>query len=149
EQIARPPVDLDIGSGVRYREPPLERDGVTLVISQAGETIRWRRCVTPAAGSRRSPPPSRRRSVCVWQLLFPLFEKSYRGGLLCRSYPVAICRRPGHLGHTAPIGGRRRCPKGHRLKKGSRSSNFGWPDWLESVPSAKEQMQAMEIGCEQ
>src|SRR5207249_2827465 len=31
--------DLDIASEFRYREPPLDRDGVTLVISQSGETL--------------------------------------------------------------------------------------------------------------
>src|SRR5215470_7521993 len=39
EQVAPLPVDLDIGSEFRYREPPLDRGGVTLVISQSGETL--------------------------------------------------------------------------------------------------------------
>src|SRR6266404_4236158 len=39
EQVARLPVDIDIASEFRYREPPLDRDGVTLVISQSGETL--------------------------------------------------------------------------------------------------------------
>ena len=39
EQVARLPVDLDIASEFRYREPPLDRGGVTLVISQSGETL--------------------------------------------------------------------------------------------------------------
>ncbi|SFL66336.1 glutamine--fructose-6-phosphate transaminase [Loktanella salsilacus] len=38
EQIARLPVELEIASEFRYREPPLPRDGVTMVISQSGET---------------------------------------------------------------------------------------------------------------
>ncbi|WHQ68785.1 glutamine--fructose-6-phosphate transaminase (isomerizing) [Methylorubrum extorquens] len=38
ETLARLPVEIDVASETRYREPPLERDGLTLVISQSGET---------------------------------------------------------------------------------------------------------------
>ncbi|GJD94532.1 glutamine--fructose-6-phosphate transaminase (isomerizing) [Methylobacterium iners] len=38
EKLARLPVEIDVASEARYREPPLERDGLTLVISQSGET---------------------------------------------------------------------------------------------------------------
>ncbi len=38
EQIARVPVDVDIGSEFRYREPPLPEGGLALFISQSGET---------------------------------------------------------------------------------------------------------------
>ena len=38
EILARLPVEIDVASETRYREPPLERDGLTLVISQSGET---------------------------------------------------------------------------------------------------------------
>lgn len=39
EQLARLPVDFDIASEFRYRGAPMPRDGVTIVISQSGETI--------------------------------------------------------------------------------------------------------------
>jgi glucosamine--fructose-6-phosphate aminotransferase (isomerizing) len=39
EQIAGLPVDLDIASEFRYREPILEDDGLALFISQSGETL--------------------------------------------------------------------------------------------------------------
>ena len=39
ESLARLPVDLDIASELRYREPPLEPGGMALQISQSGETI--------------------------------------------------------------------------------------------------------------
>ena len=39
EQIARQPVELDIASEFRYREAPLPDGGVSLFISQSGETI--------------------------------------------------------------------------------------------------------------
>ena len=39
EQVARLPVDFDIASEFRYREAPIPGDGVTIVISQSGETI--------------------------------------------------------------------------------------------------------------
>ena len=38
EQTARVPVEIDIASEFRYRAPPLTKDGVTLFISQSGET---------------------------------------------------------------------------------------------------------------
>ena len=38
EKVARLPVELEIASEFRYREPPLAAGGVTMVISQSGET---------------------------------------------------------------------------------------------------------------
>ncbi|MCD1623873.1 glutamine--fructose-6-phosphate transaminase (isomerizing) [Citromicrobium bathyomarinum] len=38
EQFARVPVDIDVASEFRYREPPLEKGGLALFISQSGET---------------------------------------------------------------------------------------------------------------
>jgi glucosamine--fructose-6-phosphate aminotransferase (isomerizing) len=38
ESLAKLPVDIDVASEFRYREPILEKDGLTLVISQSGET---------------------------------------------------------------------------------------------------------------
>lgn len=38
ERYARLPVDVDVASEFRYREPPLEKDGLALFISQSGET---------------------------------------------------------------------------------------------------------------
>jgi glucosamine--fructose-6-phosphate aminotransferase (isomerizing) len=39
EQIARQPVEIDVASEFRYREAPMPDNGVTIVISQSGETI--------------------------------------------------------------------------------------------------------------
>jgi glutamine---fructose-6-phosphate transaminase (isomerizing) len=38
EQLARVSVDIDVASEFRYREPPMSPGGVTVVISQSGET---------------------------------------------------------------------------------------------------------------
>lgn len=38
ETIARIPVELDIASEFRYRQPPMPKDGISLFISQSGET---------------------------------------------------------------------------------------------------------------
>jgi glucosamine--fructose-6-phosphate aminotransferase (isomerizing) len=38
ERFARLPVEVEIGSEFRYREPPLEPGGLTLLVSQSGET---------------------------------------------------------------------------------------------------------------
>src|SRR5262245_18154487 len=39
EQVARLPVEIDIASEFRYRAAPMPKDGVTLVVSQSGETV--------------------------------------------------------------------------------------------------------------
>ncbi|MGU3537611.1 glutamine--fructose-6-phosphate transaminase (isomerizing) [Methylobacterium sp. A54F] len=38
ERLARLPVEIDVASEARYREAPLDKGGLTLVISQSGET---------------------------------------------------------------------------------------------------------------
>ncbi|VAW17094.1 Glutamine--fructose-6-phosphate aminotransferase [isomerizing] [hydrothermal vent metagenome] len=38
EKYARLPVDVDVASEFRYRQPPLQKDGVAMFISQSGET---------------------------------------------------------------------------------------------------------------
>ena len=38
ERYARIPVEIDIASEFRYREPPLQKDGLALFVSQSGET---------------------------------------------------------------------------------------------------------------
>ncbi len=38
EQIARLPVDIDVASEFRYREPPIQKGTVALFVSQSGET---------------------------------------------------------------------------------------------------------------
>ena len=38
EQLAQLPVDIDVASEFRYREVPMKKDGLSLVITQSGET---------------------------------------------------------------------------------------------------------------
>ena len=38
ERYAKLPVDIDVASEFRYREPPLDKDGLSVFISQSGET---------------------------------------------------------------------------------------------------------------
>lgn len=38
EQLARLPVDIDVASEFRYREAPMAKGGLTIVVSQSGET---------------------------------------------------------------------------------------------------------------
>ena len=38
ERYARLPVEIDVASEMRYREPPLPKDGLALFVSQSGET---------------------------------------------------------------------------------------------------------------
>ena len=39
ESLARLPVEVDIASEFRYREPPLPEGGVCIAVSQSGETV--------------------------------------------------------------------------------------------------------------
>ncbi len=45
ERFARLPVDIEVASEFRYREPPMERGGLTLFISQSGETADTLACL--------------------------------------------------------------------------------------------------------
>jgi len=45
ERFARLPVEIDIASEYRYRDPPVERDGLTIAISQSGETADTLACL--------------------------------------------------------------------------------------------------------
>ncbi|MBN9087659.1 MAG: glutamine--fructose-6-phosphate transaminase (isomerizing) [Reyranella sp.] len=39
EQLARLPVEAEVASELRYREPPMPKDGVCIAVSQSGETV--------------------------------------------------------------------------------------------------------------
>ena len=39
EQLARLPVEVEVASELRYREPPMPEDGVCIAVSQSGETV--------------------------------------------------------------------------------------------------------------
>ena len=39
EQLARLPVEVEVASELRYREPPLPEGGVCIAVSQSGETV--------------------------------------------------------------------------------------------------------------
>ncbi|MHB1102584.1 MAG: glutamine--fructose-6-phosphate transaminase (isomerizing) [Devosia sp.] len=54
EKYARLPVDVDVASEFRYREPPLERGGLSLFISQSGETADTLAALRYCAGQGQS-----------------------------------------------------------------------------------------------
>src|SRR5262249_57796814 len=39
EKLARLPVEVEVASELRYREPPLPEGGVCIAVSQSGETV--------------------------------------------------------------------------------------------------------------
>ena len=45
ERFARIPVEIDVASEYRYREAPVDRDGLTIAISQSGETADTLACL--------------------------------------------------------------------------------------------------------
>jgi glucosamine--fructose-6-phosphate aminotransferase (isomerizing) len=48
ERFARLPVEVDVASEFRYREPPIEKGGLTIFISQSGETADTLACLRHA-----------------------------------------------------------------------------------------------------
>lgn len=55
ETFARVPVDIDVASEFRYRDPVLEEGGLALFISQSGRPqIRWRPCAIARKMARQS-----------------------------------------------------------------------------------------------
>ena len=48
ERLARLPVDIDVASEYRYRDAPLPKNGVTIVVSQSGETADTLACLRHA-----------------------------------------------------------------------------------------------------
>lgn len=61
EHFARLPVEIDVASEYRYREAPVEQNGLTIVISQSGETAdTMPRC----AMSRRTGRTRSASSMC-------------------------------------------------------------------------------------
>jgi glutamine---fructose-6-phosphate transaminase (isomerizing) len=64
ERFARLPVDIDIASEFRYREPPLSGTACpSSSRSRARPPTRWPRCAMPRAGARRSPIVNVREST--------------------------------------------------------------------------------------
>jgi glucosamine 6-phosphate synthetase-like amidotransferase/phosphosugar isomerase protein len=39
ERLARLPVEIEVASELRYREPPMSANGVCIAVSQSGETV--------------------------------------------------------------------------------------------------------------
>ncbi len=54
EKYAQLPVDIDIASEFRYREPPLDAHGLSLFISQSGETADTLAALRYCAGTKQS-----------------------------------------------------------------------------------------------
>ena len=54
EQVARLPVEVDIGSEFRYREAPMPEGGALLCISQSGETVDTLAALRYARGQRQT-----------------------------------------------------------------------------------------------
>ena len=61
ESLARLPVEVDVASEFRYRNPVLEPDSLALVISQSGETSRHPCRPAPVQGPRRAHSGHRQR----------------------------------------------------------------------------------------
>ncbi len=68
ERIARLPVEVDIGSEFRYREPIVEEDTVVLAISQSGET----------ADTLAAMDEARRRGARLWSIVNVMGSQAMR-----------------------------------------------------------------------
>lgn len=54
EKLARLPVEIDVASEFRYREPPLPADGLALFVSQSGETADTLACLRYAKQEKQT-----------------------------------------------------------------------------------------------
>ena len=68
ERIARLPVEVDIASEFRYREPIVDRDTVVLAISQSGET----------ADTLAAMEEARQRGAIVWSIVNVIGSQAMR-----------------------------------------------------------------------
>ncbi len=68
EKIARLPVEVDIASEFRYREPILDKDTVVLAISQSGET----------ADTLAAMEEGRQRSAILWSIVNVIGSQAMR-----------------------------------------------------------------------
>jgi glucosamine--fructose-6-phosphate aminotransferase (isomerizing) len=68
ERIARVPVEVDIASEFRYREPLVDHDSVVLAISQSGET----------ADTLAAMAEARRRGATIWSIVNALGSQAMR-----------------------------------------------------------------------
>ncbi len=56
ERFARLPVEIDVASEYRYREAPVEKGGLTIFVSQSGETADTLACAALRQGAGRQRP---------------------------------------------------------------------------------------------
>jgi len=68
ERIARIPVEADIGSELRYRDPLIEKDMVVLAISQSGET----------ADTLAAMEEGRRKGATLWSIVNAIGSQAMR-----------------------------------------------------------------------
>lgn len=68
EQIARLPVEVDIASEFRYRDPIVDRNSVVLAISQSGET----------ADTLAAMEEARRKGATVWSIVNAIGSQAMR-----------------------------------------------------------------------
>ena len=109
EQFARVPVDIDVASEFRYRQPVLEPGGLALFISQIGRDRRHARRAAPCA---RRGPDHRGGGQCPDQL------DGARGGPAAADPCRAGDRRRLDQGVHLPAGGARRARRQPRLRQG-------------------------------
>jgi len=81
ERIARIPVEVDIASEFRYREPLVDEETAVLAISQSGET----------ADTLAAMNEARQRGAALWSIVNALGSQAMRwmkisGGRICRIY---------------------------------------------------------------
>ena len=109
ESLARLPVEVDVASEFRYRDPVLEDDALAVIISQSGETADSLAALRECKEPRRAHAGHRQRGG-------QLHRPGGRRGALHLGRPRD--RRGHHQGLLHPAGGR--LPAGHRVRPGAR-----------------------------
>ena len=113
EKLARLPVEADVASELRYRDPVYPKDGAALFVSQSGETADTLAALRDA---KAQGPDHHRDRQCAGKL--HRARSRYRAADLCR----AGDRRRLDQGLHLPVGGAGRASPSRRARRAARSS---------------------------
>ena len=129
EKLARLPVEIEVASEFRYREPPLPEGGVCIAVSQSGETVDTLAALRYAKAQQADDPVGGQRA-----------GKRHRPRIARRA---ADAGRPGDRrrldqglhdpAHRAAVRGDRRRPRARRAAR--RKTRRGWRNALIELPA--------------
>ena len=139
EKLARLPVEVEVASEFRYREPPLPEGGVCIAVSQSGETVDTLAAIRYAKAQRS------RRILSVVNVPESAIARESHVVLPTLAGPeigVASTKAFTTQLTVLLIGGDRRWPGARHAERGRRGS--GWPIALIELPAHVNEALNME-----